>query len=109
MSTAPPALRALLLAALLGGCGGLAPLGDPAAAARQGAIELAVKSGHGAILSDIESGGGPALSRAFDAAAVPEGDRAARTLQLGGDLGLYAANPGALALALSLWGDAGRT
>ena len=77
---------------------------DPAGAQRRGTVELAVKSAHPTILDEIEAGGGPNLSRAMDAAGVPVGDRPARVLQLRGDLGLYAANPGALVTALMLYG-----
>ena len=100
-------LPRLVLVLLVAGCGqglDLAGLTDPAQASRRGAIEVAVKSAHPAIVSEIEAGGGPALARAFDAAGVPAGERAARTTQLGGDLGLYARNPGALAAALAVYG-----
>lgn len=72
--------------------------------ARRGAVEIAVKGDFPALLSDIEAGGGPSLERAFDAAGVPVGDRAARRLQLSGDLALYESNPGALVTSLLLWG-----
>ena len=77
---------------------------DPAEAQRRGAVEVAVKSAHPTILDEIEAGSGPNLIRAFDAAGVPSQDRPARVLQLRGDLGLYAANPGALVTALMLYG-----
>ncbi|SDE08869.1 hypothetical protein [Limimaricola pyoseonensis] len=102
----------LLLALLLAGCApgalpGLRPTLMPASAAdqaRRGAVELAVKGDFAALLGDIEAGGGPALTRAFDAAGVPGTDRPARLLQMQGDLGLYQTNPGALTTALLLWG-----
>jgi hypothetical protein len=98
--------RALPLLLLLAACGGLnldAAL-DPREAQRRGAVEVAVKSSFPGILTEIEAGGGPALAAAYDAAAVPPGDREARTIQLQGDLGLYDANPSALATALVLYG-----
>lgn len=77
---------------------------DPADQQRRGAVELAVKAGFPAILADIEAGGGPRLTSAFDAARVPPEDRAARTLQLQGDLPLYADTPGALVTTLLIYG-----
>jgi|GEM_PF-746009 hypothetical protein len=71
---------------------------------QRGAIELAVKSEFPAILAQVNAGGGPALSAAFDAAGVPFEDRPARIIQLQRDMGLYAANPGALTSALLVWG-----
>lgn len=100
-----PLLLALLLA--LPGCTAgldLSAIADPAAAQRRGAVELAVKGAFPGILGEIEAGGGPSLSRAMDAAGVPAGDRAARLVQLRGDLRLYEANPGALVSALLLYG-----
>lgn len=102
-------IRPLLLAALLAlpGCAGglnVGALVNPAEAQRRGAVEVAVKGAFPGILDEIEAGSGPSLSRAFDAAGVPPGDRPARLIQLRGDLGLYAANPGALVTALMLYG-----
>ncbi|MCC5974276.1 MAG: hypothetical protein JJT81_09510 [Rubellimicrobium sp.] len=77
---------------------------DPAEQQRRGAVELAVKAGFPAILADIEAGGGARLTAAFDAARVPPQDRAARTLQLQGDLPIYADTPGALVTALLIYG-----
>ncbi|MBS1302769.1 hypothetical protein [Loktanella sp. SALINAS62] len=71
---------------------------------QRGAVELAVKSELPAIMNDVSAGGGPALTRAFDAAGVPVADRPARIIQLRSDSGLYAASPGALASALLIWG-----
>ena len=99
-----PALLALLLLAACGPGLDLRDLAGPGEAGRRGAVEIAVKGAFPQVLGDIAAGGGPALEAAFDAAGVPEGDRAARTLQLGGDLGLYEANPGALATAIALMG-----
>ena len=118
--TAPPggpatARRAVLILAglaALSACAQVLPPGlmspaalGPADTARRGATELAVKGDLAAVLADIDAGGGPALTRAFDAARVPPADRPARALQLDGDLGLYTANPGALVSALLLWGQ----
>lgn len=83
---------------------GLRGLVDPADADRRAAVELEVKSAFPAILTEIGNGGGPALTRAFDAAGVPDSDRSARIIQLDGDLGLYAENPGALSLAIATYG-----
>jgi len=100
--------RLVLLGLLLStGCtGGLnvGALVDPSGASRRGAVEVAVKSAYPGILDEIEAGGGPAIDAAFDAAGVPSQDRAPRLIQLGGDLGLYEANPGALVAALTLFG-----
>ena len=71
---------------------------------RRAAVELIVKAEHPALLQDIAAGGGPVLTRAFDAAGVPEEDRPTRRFQLNRDLGLYTDNPGALVLALSVYG-----
>ncbi len=108
MRIAFPALLALLLAA---GCGPGLPFPSPlpgsaAEAERRGAVEVFVKANHPALSADIVAGGGPSLTRAFDIARVPAADRAARTLQLGADAGLYAANPGALVTALVVYGSA---
>ena len=73
-------------------------------ASSNGAVEVLVKSNHPALIAEINAGTGPLLTRAFDAAGVPEQDRPARTLQLQGNLGLYDANPGALVTALSVYG-----
>lgn len=70
----------------------------------QAAVERIVKGGFPAILSDIQSGGGPILSEAFDAAGVPQSDRATRVIQLNNDLPLYAESPGALVTAILLYG-----
>ena len=71
---------------------------------RRGSVEVIVKSEFPAILTDISAGGGPALTRAMDAALIPAQDRPTRVLQLRGDLGLYSANPGALVTALRVFG-----
>jgi len=78
---------------------------DPAYAQRRGAVELHVKSHHQALLTEIANGGGPLLTRGFDLAGVPPGDRAARLIQMEGDRGLYEANPGALISALMVYGS----
>lgn len=71
---------------------------------RRAAVELFVKTNHPALVADIAAGGGPTLERAFDIANVPAGDRPARRLQLRGDLDAYATAPGALVVALNLYG-----
>lgn len=71
---------------------------------RRGSVELIVKSEFPAILRDISSGSGPALTRAMQAALIPQQDRPTRALQLQGDIGLYSANPGALITALMVYG-----
>lgn len=76
----------------------------PEALARRGAVEIAVKTDLAALLADIDAGGGPALTRAYDAAGVPAEHRATRTIQLRGSRDLYAANPGALVTALTVYG-----
>jgi hypothetical protein len=82
--------------------GNLRPM--PEIASPTGAVEVLVKSNHPALIAEIGAGGGPLLTRVFDAAGVPVQDRPARTLQLRGNLGLYDANPGALVTALSVYG-----
>ncbi len=72
--------------------------------ARRGAVELAVKGDFAAVLRDIDAGGGPALTAAFDAAGVPGYDRPARIIQLQGDMSMHASSPGALVTSLLLWG-----
>lgn len=71
---------------------------------QRGAVELAVKSSFPQVLSDIDAGGGDALTAAFDAAGVPLEDRPTRIIQLQSDAGLYSANPGALVSALLVYG-----
>jgi hypothetical protein len=71
---------------------------------RRGQVELIVKSNFDAIVDDINAGGGPVLTEAMDAARVPAADRPARILQMQADMGLYAGNPGALIVALMVYG-----
>ena len=78
---------------------------DPAYAQQRGAVEVFVKVNHQAILTDMATGGGPNLTRAFDLARVPEGDRIGRRLQMEGDRGLYEQNPEALISALMVYGS----
>ncbi|GGL77519.1 hypothetical protein [Wenxinia marina] len=112
--TVPARLAALVLLAIPACAPGAAQgpveairgLVDPARSGDRAAVELAVKDSFPAILAEIDAGGGPALTRAYDAAGVPAGDRSARTLQLSGDLGLYADNPAALSLAIQSFGRA---
>ncbi|EPX83331.1 hypothetical protein ruthe_02957 [Rubellimicrobium thermophilum DSM 16684] len=95
----------LLLAACAASPGlNVGALMNPAEAQRRGAVELAVKTAFPGILNEIAAGGGPSLTAAMDAAGVPPGDRAARILQLQGDISLYGSNPAALAAALLLYG-----
>ncbi len=72
---------------------------------RRGQVELIVKSNFDAIRSDIRACGGPVLTKAMDAAQIPVRDRPARITQLQGDMGLYAGNPGALVVALMVYGN----
>lgn len=71
---------------------------------QRGQVELWVKTNHPALIDHIGAGGGPLLTRAFDLARVPAADRPTRVLQMQGDLGLYAANPEALIVALMAFG-----
>lgn len=71
---------------------------------RRGAVEVLVKSSFPTILTEIETGGGPTLTRAMDAARVPIQDRPTRIIQLQSDFGLYEVNPNALISALMLYG-----
>lgn len=71
---------------------------------RRGMVELEVKDRFGEVLANIETGGGPALTRALDAAAVPSDERPARILQLQGDIEVYRGNPDALITQLLLFG-----
>lgn len=80
-------------------------LQSPSMDGRRGPVEVQVKSAYPIILSDIAKGGGPELTRAMDLARIPAGDRPARLIQLQGDLPLYTANPGALIVALLLYGS----
>ena len=94
---------------LLGACTGANPFTGVTSALtvpdrQRGAVELAVKAEFPQIMSQIDAGGGPALSAAFDAAGVPQADRPARIIQLQGDAGLYRFNPGALTQSLLVWG-----
>ncbi len=71
---------------------------------RRGQVEVIVKSNFDQILQDIRNGGGPVLTEAMDTARIPDADRPARVLQMQRDLGLYQANPGALVVALMVYG-----
>ena len=102
----------LLFFFLLAGCYDIydpAILTDPTENAiyqqRRGKVEVIVKSEFDAVISDIQSGGGPTLTRAFDEAGVPDEERATRAFQLNNDLGLYAGNPGALVTAIMVYGS----
>ena len=71
---------------------------------RRAQVEIAVKSRFDAVLSEIASGGGPSLSAAMDAAAIPVAERADRIVQLQTNLATYQSNPDALISALLLYG-----
>ena len=78
---------------------------DPSGyAQRRAQVELVVKSRFDEVLRDMAAGGGPALDAAFDAAAVPLSERAARQVQLQGDVAVYGSNPDALISQLLLFG-----
>ncbi|MDX8348631.1 hypothetical protein SLH49_11615 [Cognatiyoonia sp. IB215446] len=79
-------------------------IGNAAYNERRGRVEVIVKSNFDAIIADINAGGGPVLTEAMDAAGIPAADRPARIIQLQSDLGLYAVNPGALVVALMVYG-----
>jgi hypothetical protein len=72
---------------------------------RRGKVEVIVKSNFPGILTEIEDGGGPNLTEAMETARIPQNDRPARVLQMQGDLALYQANPGALVVALMVYGE----
>ena len=76
-------------------------------AGTRAAVEVVVKSDFNTIIDEIGAGGGPVLTRAYDAARVPPGDRPARTLALNGSLGLYAGSPDTLIAALVAAGRPG--
>jgi len=66
----------------------------------RGAVEVFVKTNHPALIADIQRGGGPTLTAAYDLAETPTTVRPSHTLRLQSDLALYNANPGALVLAI---------
>ncbi len=70
---------------------------------RHGQVEVIVKSSFEAIKDDIRDGGGPALTKAMNAAGIPARDRPTRVIQLQSDADLYNAAPGALVTALMLY------
>ncbi len=110
----------LLALVLLTGCGseanhlgnplawsvtGLATAAENAAyTERRGRVEVIVKTNFDRIIADITAGGGDVLTEAMDTARIPDADRPARVLQMQRDLGLYEANPGALVVALVVYG-----
>ena len=71
---------------------------------RRGQVEVIVKSNHPQIIADIVAGGGDVLTDAMTAARIPDVDRPARVLQMQRDLALYESNPGALVVALMVYG-----
>ncbi len=77
---------------------------DPGYVQRRGAVEITVKSGYPAILTEIAAGGGPILTQAMDEARVPVQDRPTRIFQLQSDIALYEANPAALVSAIMVYG-----
>ena len=79
-------------------------IGSAAYEKRHGEVEVIVKSNYEAIKGDIRAGGGPVLTKAMDAAGIPERDRPARVIQLQSDMGLYNTTPGALVTALVVYG-----
>ena len=79
-------------------------IGNAAYEKRRGEVELIVKSNYEAIKTDIRAGGGPILTKAMDAARIPQRDRPARIIQLQSDMGLYQTTPGALVTALMVYG-----
>ena len=83
----------------------LAPLGSEQEQKRRGEVELIVKSNYPQIQDDNRNGGGPALTKAMDAAGVPESERRARTLQLQGDTRLWQSAPAVLVTSLLLYGS----
>jgi len=78
--------------------------GNAAYEKRRGEVELIVKSNYEPIKTDIHAGGGPVLTKAMDAARIPERDRPTRIIQLQSDMGLYSTTPGALVTALMVYG-----
>ena len=108
--------NALFFMALLSGCSnqtnqmgtalsGLTTIAStPGVSQRRGAVEVLVKSNHPALVDEINAGAGPILSQVMQTARIPLRDRPARIIQLQSNLGLYAANPGALVTALMLYG-----
>ena len=70
---------------------------------RRGTVEVLVKSNHPALVDQINAGAGPVLSQVMETAGIPVPDRPTRIIQLQSNLGLYAANPGALVTTLMLW------
>lgn len=76
----------------------------PATTKRRAQVELVVKSNYDELRRDIRAGGGPVLTKAMDAAGVPERDRPTRVMQLQSDIGT-GAGPGVLINALLLYGS----
>ena len=80
-------------------------LGSAAFEKRRGQVEIVVKANYEEIKKDIQAGGGPILTKAFDTAGVPDADRPTRILQLQSDAGLFQTSPAALVTALMLYGS----
>ncbi|MEL6642106.1 MAG: hypothetical protein AAFN63_19000 [Pseudomonadota bacterium] len=79
-------------------------IGNAAYEKRRGEVEVIVKSNYDEIKGDIRAGGGPVLTKAMNAARIPDTDRPARIIQLQSDMGLYETTPGALVTALMVYG-----
>ncbi len=79
-------------------------VGNAAYNKQRGEVELIVKSNYEEIKTDVRAGGGPVLTKAMNAARIPDQDRPARIIQLQSDMGLYQATPGALVTALMVYG-----
>ena len=79
-------------------------IGNAAYEKRRAAVEVIVKSNYEAIKDDIGAGGGPPLTKAMDAAQIPERDRPTRIMQLRADIGLHSTSPRALVTALMVYG-----
>ena len=72
----------------------------------RGKVEIFVKTNHPALISDLQRGGGPTLTEAFNIAEVPQAARAPHTLQMQSDLALYSSNLDALVVAIMVVSDA---
>jgi hypothetical protein len=75
-------------------------IGNAVYSERRGKVEVFVKTNHPALIADIQRGGGPTLTQAFDIADVHKPVRAPHTLQLQSDLALYSNNLEALIVAI---------
>ncbi len=80
-------------------------IGNAAYDGRRGRVEVLVKSNHPALMSQIMAGSGPLLATAMETAGIPPSERAARIIQMQGDIGLYQQSPEALVTALMVYGS----